>query len=210
MNTLSLLRFLDFAGVAVYAISGALTAGRKSLDLLGVIVIAIATAVGGGTIRDLLLDRPVFWVGDPRYLIVIIPAALATVAYVRWVRRTPDQVLQIVDAFGLALFSISGAQIAQNTGAGGLIAVVMGTVTGVFGGVMRDVLCGEIPMILRRGNIYATAAIAGTTAYVLLYGWLPRPWPTVIGMGLIAGLRLAAIVWNLTLPVFTLSPDHRR
>ncbi len=205
MTPSTLLQLLDFAGVAVFAISGALAAGRKSLDLLGVVVIAIVTSIGGGTLRDLLLDRTAFWIVDPRYLVTIITAALFTVVYVRY-RRPPDKALQLADALGLALFSISGAQIAEASGAGGLIAVFMGTITGVFGGVLRDVLCAEIPMILRKGNIYATAAITGTSAYVALQdAGVARTVAAGAGMAVIAALRLAAIVWNLSLPVFSLS-----
>ncbi|QHS08812.1 trimeric intracellular cation channel family protein [Sinimarinibacterium sp. NLF-5-8] len=204
MNTVTLLLWLDLAGVAVFAISGALSAGHKSLDLLGVLVIATVTAIGGGTLRDLLLDRTVFWIAQPDFLITIFIAALVTVVYTRY-RRPPDKALLVADALGLALFGISGTRIAELSGYGGLIAVIMGTITGAFGGVLRDVLCAEIPMILRRGNIYATAVIAGASAYVLLqHLGLPRPLPTLIGMAIIALLRLAAIVWNLSLPVFTL------
>lgn len=204
MNTVTLLLWLDLAGVAVFAISGALSAGHKSLDLLGVLVIATVTAIGGGTLRDLLLGRTVFWIAQPDFLITIFIAALVTVVYTRY-RRPPDKALLVADALGLALFGISGTRIAELSGYGGLIAVIMGTITGAFGGVLRDVLCAEIPMILRRGNIYATAVIAGASAYVLLqHLGLPRPLPTLIGMAIIALLRLAAIVWNLSLPVFTL------
>lgn len=201
---------LDYAGVAVCAISGALAAGRRSLDLLGVVVIATVTAIGGGTLRDLLLDRhPVFWVANPGYLIAAITAALFTLGYVRFF-RPPERLLLFADAFGLALFTISGARIAQLAEVDGVIVVVMGTITGVFGGVMRDVLCAEIPMILRKGHIYATAAIAGASAFVLLSNaGFDRAWVTVCAMLVVAGLRIAAIVWGLTLPVFSLQ-DHGR
>lgn len=202
-----LLRVLDLAGVGVFAISGALTAGRKSLDLMGVLVIAIVTAIGGGTLRDVLLDRQPFWIADPVFLMVIIGAALATVLVVRYA-RPPEQLLQLADAFGLALFSISGARIAEQAGFSGLIVVVMATITGVFGGVLRDVLCAEIPMILRRGNIYATAVIAGASLYVFLQGaGIDRVAAAAAGMLAIAALRIAAIYFQLTLPVFTL--EHK-
>ncbi|WP_029889788.1 trimeric intracellular cation channel family protein [Polycyclovorans algicola] len=208
MTPVELLRIFDLAGVAVFAISGALAAGRKSLDLLGVVVIAIVTAVGGGTLRDLLLDRSAFWIVNPTYLLTIIAAALCTMVYVRF-RRAPEQALLVADALGLAFFSISGAQIAEASGTGGLIAVVMGTITGVFGGVLRDVLCAEIPMILRKGNIYATAAIVGTSAYVVLQdAGVIKLWAAVAGILVIVALRLAAIIWQLSLPVFTLE-DRR-
>ncbi len=188
----------------MFAVSGALAAGRRSLDLLGVVVIALVTAIGGGTLRDLLLDRPVFWVVDPAYVSTIVIAALLTVVYVRF-RRPPDQALQLADALGLALFTISGSQIAENAQHTGLIVVVMGTITGVFGGVIRDVLCAEIPMIFRKGSIYATAAIAGATLYVALQQFgVDRIAASLAGMGAIAGLRLAAIYFQLSLPVFSL------
>jgi uncharacterized membrane protein YeiH len=204
-----MVHLLDYVGVAVFAISGALAAGRKSLDLLGVVVIATVTAIGGGTLRDLLMDRhPVFWIAQPEYLAIILVAALLTVPYTRFA-RPPDQLLQVADALGLALFSISGARIAQDLGHPGLIVVVMGTITGVFGGVLRDVLCAEIPMILRRGNIYATAAIAGCSLYVLLQAAGFERGPCVAaGMSTVALLRLAAIVYNLQLPVFSLHDDR--
>lgn len=203
-----LLRILDLAGVGVFAISGALAAGRKSLDLLGVVVIAMVTAIGGGTLRDILLNRPPFWLDDPLFISVIVAAALATVLIVRFV-RPPEKALQLADAFGLALFSISGAQIAESAGLPGVTVVVMAVITAVFGGVLRDVLCAEIPMILRKGNIYATAVIAGASLYVLLQGaGVTREIAACTGMFTIAALRIAAIYLNLTLPVFSLREKH--
>jgi uncharacterized membrane protein YeiH len=160
---MTFLRILELVGVAVFAVSGALAAGRKSLDLVGVVVTATVTAIGGGTLRDLLLDRhPVFWIADPLTLYVIFTAALATVVYARrW--DPPERLLLVADALGLALFTIGGVQIAEHSGLGGVVAVIMGTMTGVAGGVIRDVLTTEIPMIMRRGRIYATAAILGRT-----------------------------------------------
>lgn len=199
---------LDLLGVGVFAISGALAAGRKSLDLLGVVVIAVVTAVGGGTIRDVLLDRhPVFWIADTSYLWVILGAALLTVVYVRF-RQPPFKALLVADAFGLALFAVAGARIAEQAGLRGIVVVFMGTITGVAGGVVRDVLTAEIPLVLRRGQIYATAAIAGITLYLVLQtvGVGGRA-AALAGMAFIAALRLAAITWGLTIPVFTL-PDR--
>jgi len=198
-------QLIEFFGVAVFAVSGALAAGRKSLDLLGVVVIATVTAVGGGTTRDLLLDRnPVFWIAEPTYLAVATAAALLTVAYTRW-RRAPAKALAIADALGLGFFVIGGAQIAEALELPWIIIVVMGVVTGVAGGVIRDVLTAEIPMILRRGELYATTAIVGVSAYLLLVALgVPRPIPAGVGMVTIVAFRLAAIFWGLRLPVFTL------
>lgn len=194
---------LDLLGVAVFAISGALAAGRRRLDLIGVVVLASVTAVGGGTVRDLLLDRhPIFWLADARYLIVIITAALATVVLVRRT-RVPGITLDIADALGLALFSIAGTQVAERAGLPALSCVLLGAVTGAAGGAIRDVLTAQVPLVLQRGSLYATAAIAGTSLYILLARLeVMRPVPVLVGMAAVAGLRLAAIWWGLQLPVF--------
>jgi uncharacterized membrane protein YeiH len=196
------LYLLDLLGVAVFAASGALAAGRKSMDVLGVVVIAAVTAVGGGTLRDLLLDRhPVFWMTDLTYLVVIVATALLTLAYVRY-RRPPESALAIADAFGLGLFTIGGAQIAERAGVPYLIVTLMATMTAVAGGVLRDVLSAEVPLILRRGNLYATASIAGAVTYLLVKALgLGEPMAAVIGIAVVVLLRVAAIVWGLKLPV---------
>lgn len=203
MDDVPLLYALDLLGVAVFAASGALAAGRKSFDLLGVLVIAAVTAIGGGTLRDLLLDRtPVFWIADPTYLWVITGAALLTVAWARR-RRPPTDALAVADALGLAFFAVSGAQVAEAAGVPGIIVVLMGTMTGVAGGVIRDVLTGEIPMILRRGQLYASAAIGGLVLYLGLQAvGAGRTPAAAAGMATIVALRLAAILWGLRLPVF--------
>ena len=202
-----LLLILEFIGVGVFAVSGALAAGRKRLDLLGVVVIATVTALGGGTVRDVLLDRhPVFWIAEPRYLYVSLAAALVTVIYTRRF-RPPDRSLAYADAVGLAMFSVSGAQIAQSFQLEAGVVVLMGTITGVVGGVIRDILTAEIPLILRRGRFYATASIAGVIVYLLLELILPRNLAALAGMASIAALRIAAIHWALALPIYHL-PDE--
>lgn len=198
-----ILRLLDLLGVAVFAASGALAAGRKSLDLLGVLVIAAVTAIGGGTLRDLLLDRTVFWMADPAYLWVILGAALLTVGWTHRF-RPPRNALAIADALGLGLFAVGGAQVAEAAGMSGIIVVLLGTMTGVAGGVIRDVLVNDVPMILRRGDLYASAAIGGTALYLVLgSAGVPRDAAALVGMATIVALRLAAIILGLRLPVFT-------
>ena len=194
---------LEYTGVAVFAVSGALAAGRKSLDPIGIVVIATATAIGGGTLRDLLIDRhPVFWIDQPVYLWVILAAALLTIAYTRRF-RPPERSLAYADAAGLALFAISGAQIAEQHGLPPGTVVLMGTMTGVAGGVLRDVLTAQIPLICRGGRFYATAAIAGVVLYLLLQAAIEQTLAALAGMLLIAALRIAAIHWRLKLPVYT-------
>jgi len=200
---MTLVRVLDLIGIGVFAVSGALAAGRKRLDLLGVFVLASVTAIGGGTIRDLLLDRhPMFWLTDATYLGVIVTAVAITVAYVRR-RRPPLASLLVADALGLALFSIAGAQIAESRGLSAVAVVVLGTLTGVGGGVIRDVLSAEIPFVLRKGNLYASTVIVGIAAYLMLESLGVARQPAALsGMALIAAVRLAAIRWELELPVF--------
>jgi uncharacterized membrane protein YeiH len=197
-----ILQILDLAGVAVFAVSGVLAARSRGLDLLGIVVIAAITAIGGGTLRDILLNRhPIFWIADARYLIVIIASALLTVGYV-WLRPPPEKALLVADALGLALFSLSGAEVAETAGCTAMIVVVMGTMTGVAGGILRDVITAQVPLILRR-DIYATAAIAGVVLYLLLQAFgLPRSRAFGTGMVVIVALRLLAIRWGLRLPTF--------
>jgi uncharacterized membrane protein YeiH len=203
-----MLHVIQLVGAAVFAASGAIAAGRKRMDLIGVVVIAIVTAIGGGTIRDLLLDRhPVFWIADPSHLVVSLIAAGVTLAYVR-MRRPPDESLAVADALGLALFTILGAQVAEDRGVAGIVVVLMGTITGVAGGIIRDVLSAEVPLILRKGELYASAAIAGATLYLLLgLAGVPRAVAAPAGMVAIAALRLAAIFLGIKLPVFPVRDD---
>jgi uncharacterized membrane protein YeiH len=205
---MSLLFLLNLLGAAVFAVSGVLAAGRKKLDLLGVMVIAMVTAIGGGTIRDLLLDRhPIFWFHETEHLLVIFAASLLTLLYLRY-RRPPERSLVIADALGLALFTIGGTQVAVAAELPGVIALLMGVITGVAGGVVRDLLTAEIPLILRRGHLYATASISGATLYLLLLGaGVPAPIPALAGMAAVVLLRFASILWGLQLPEFALSGD---
>ena len=207
MTAPGLVQWLEFAGVAAGAIAGALVAGRRQFDWLGVAVIAVVTAMGGGTVRDLLLDRPVFWIANPVYLQTALAATAFTLLYARK-RMISERALQFADALGLALFGIAGARIAQSLGHDGLIAVVMGVITGSFGGLLRDVLCNDIPMIFRQGQFYATAIILGCSLYIGLAALgVPRDVAAGSGMLAIFTLRVAAIIWNLRLPIFRLPPD---
>jgi uncharacterized membrane protein YeiH len=199
---------LELLGVAVFAVSGVLAAGRKGLDILGVAVIAVVTAIGGGTLRDLLLDRhPIFWIANTTHLWVILGATAVTLGYVRfWIATR--RALLVADALGLAFFTIAGVQITEQAGYSDLIALLMGTITGVAGGVFRDVLTAEIPLVMRPGRLYATAAIIGSASYLLLEGLrVPPDVAALAGMGVIAGLRLAAILWRLELPAIRLPED---
>jgi uncharacterized membrane protein YeiH len=199
-----LLYLLDLIGVAVFAVSGALAAGRLGLDLLGVVVLASVTAIGGGTLRDVLLNRhPVFWIADVRYLAVILAAALLTFIGGALVVPAGDALL-VADALGLALFAITGAQVAEERKLSALIVVLMGTMTASAGGVLRDVLSGVVPLLLRK-DIYASAAVAGIVLYLLVQRTgVARGYAFGVGIAAVAGIRLAAIAYGWQLPVFRL------
>jgi uncharacterized membrane protein YeiH len=196
--------FLDLLSVGVFAVSGCLAAGQKSLDWIGVLAIAMVTAVGGGTARDLLLNRhPIFWTADPHFLYVIAGAVILTLAYVRF-RPPPEQVLRIADAIGLAVYSIVGTELALAANRPAAVAVVMGTVTGTAGGVLRDMLCNDVPILFQEGYLYATAALVGATIFVVLRDNMNPEYAGYLGMVVVAGVRLGSIVFRWNLPRFTL------
>lgn len=195
-------QWFDLLGVAVFAISGTLAAYRNNLDGFGVIVLASVTAIGGGTLRDLLLGVPVFWVVQQSYLIAILCTVVLSIIWLRNQSSIPTMPLLIADAFGLAFVVVMATQKALEHGTTALIAIVMGTITGVFGGLIRDIMCNEIPLVLR-GELYATAAMLGGSVYTAsLYFGAAGYWPMFLAMIVILLGRLAAIKWNLTFPVF--------
>lgn len=194
----------ELLGVAVAAVGGVLASRGKEVDLFGVVVLALVTALGGGTIRDLMLgDTPVFWIRDPNYLLTA--AAIAVVMFfVARFHEFQGSALLVVDAVQLAFFTMIGAQKALAHGASAAVVVALGVVTGVAGGILRDTLHGEVPLVFRPHiYLYATAALAGA----LLFAWLEKLTPGMrenflAGAGLTLLLRLAAIRWKLKLPVY--------
>lgn len=196
--------WIEYIACVVCAISGVLAAEGKRMDLFGAIVLALVTAVGGGTIRDLCLGiRPVFWVQATDYLVWSLLAAVGTFVLARFI-QTPARALAIADAFGLALFGIVGTEKALLYEAPALVAVLLGIVTAVAGGILRDVLRGEIPWVFRPEiDLYATAVCLGAIAFIVLKQWLPdASWHRYAAMGVILFLRLAAMRWRWRLPVF--------
>ena len=205
----SLLTFLEHSSVAASAISGAVAARGRQVDLFGVLVLAFVASFGGGTIRDVCLgDTPVLWIRDSSLVVTAIIAALVTFVVARFRDLPlPGWLLELADAIGLALFAIMGTQKAlEQFQATALASVALGTVTGVAGGLLRDVLLNEIPLVFRKEiRLYATAAAVGAAVYVLLVKFaapLPAPWPFLISASTILALRLAAVRWKLVLPEF--------
>jgi uncharacterized membrane protein YeiH len=195
--------WFDLLGIAVFAISGTLAAWRNQMDGFGVIVLASVTAIGGGTLRDLILDVPVIWINDNSYFYAIFIAAIGTILAVRNRLTIPHNTLQLFDALGLAFFVIMGTQKALDHGTSTMVAILLGTMSGVCGGMIRDVLCREIPMVFR-GELYAVTCIFGGMVYtgLLALGVATLPAMTC-GMVALLALRLAAMKWQLTIPVFS-------
>lgn len=198
-----MLYWVGLAAVAVSALTGVLDAGRKKMDLVGVTMVGCATALGGGTVRDLLLDRPVFWIGDQTYLVVALVTTLAVFFAVRGL-RLPPRLFLIPDAVGLALFTIVGTQVALEWQAPWLVASLLGVITGVVGGVLRDVLCNEVPLVFVRGELYASAAWFGALVLVGLQSLGVSPVAAAwSGMAAVLVARLLAMAYRITLPTYS-------
>ena len=193
--------WLGLAAVASLASAAVTEAKRKRYDLFGVVVLAVCAALGGGSLRDFLLDRPVFWIQDQTYLMAAVIAALLTFFFVRR-REPPTAFFLMTDALGLALFTVVGTRIALDLDTAWLPASFLGVVTGVVGGILRDVLCNEEPLVFQ-GPLYATAAWAGALTYVGLISLGASGEIAALCAGtLILALRWAAVRWSWRLPSF--------
>jgi uncharacterized membrane protein YeiH len=167
---MSLIKLIEILAILVGAFSGFVEARSKKMDIVGVFTVAFITAFGGGTLRDILLDqRPLFWVIHQEYAILIFVLALIAAPLIRTLRHiVSDRLIVIADALGLGLFSVAGVAAAIAAGMPLFIASMMGVITGIFGGVLRDIVCNEIPMVLRDGRPYAICSFAGCWAYLLM------------------------------------------
>ncbi len=199
---------LDWLGIVVFATTGALVASRKQMDVVGFVLLGTATGIGGGTVRDVLLGTlPVFWVGDPTYLVVCV-AVSALAFFVAHVPQSRFRLLLWFDAVGLAVFAVTGAERALLADAAPSVAVAMGVVTATFGGILRDVLGGESPVILRR-EVYVTAALAGAALFVALSaGGAAREAALAAGAAAAAAIRFAALRWDWSLPRYRPRPGR--
>ena len=199
-----LLYILDLFGTAVFAISGVWVACRKDMDLFGALVLAFVTAVGGGTIRDVLLSAtPVFWINDTLYLLVILATVMVAIVGRKWHERS-KWIMQVSDALGLAVFVVIGVTKSLSFGVEPMVAIMMGVLTGCGGGAIRDLLAGEVPMVLRK-EIYASAAMVGGAVLVFLEPLIQNiDITSVIAATVVLVLRLLALYKDLSLPSFSL------
>jgi uncharacterized membrane protein YeiH len=167
---MSLIKILEILAILVGAFSGFIEARQKKMDVVGIFTVAFITDFGGGTLRDILLDkRPLFWVTHQEYAILIFVLALVAAPAIKTLRRLiSERMIVIADALGLGLFSIVGVSQALEAGMPIFIASMMGVITGIFGGVLRDIVCNEIPMVLRDGRPYAICSFGGCWMYLLM------------------------------------------
>lgn len=193
---------IEFVAVLATAFSGFAEARNKKMDSVGVFTVAFITAFGGGTLRDVLLDRrPFFWVEHQSYVVLILVLTLIATPVLRLAQRmVPTPLFVVADAIGLGFFSIAGVAVAHELGSPPIVAAMMGVVTGVFGGVLRDVILNEVPMVLRDGKPYALAALTGCAFFLLVIeAGMPASMATWIASALIVAVRLAAWRWDWTI-----------
>jgi uncharacterized membrane protein YeiH len=194
----TLLPWLNIAGLAVFAASGALAAARRRMDFVGACFFAVVTATGGGTLRDLLIGAPIFWMRDATPIALCVGVAIA--AWIVPLRWWPERALDWFDAMGLAAYAVYGAGKALRYGIAPTSAIAAGVVTACLGGIIRDITAG-VPSVLMRHELYVTAALLAAGTFVGLTGLgLPAPWPAYCAVTLGFAVRGAAMRWHLSLP----------
>ncbi len=205
----SLVWFLDYASVLVFALSGALVASRAQLDLVGFVFMAVLTAVGGGTLRDLVLGRdPVFWVERPGSVLVAAAAAFV-VFWTAHLLESRYRALLWLDAVALSIAVSAGVGVAIEGGFGPVIVLIAGVLTGTFGGLMRDVVANEVPLVLKQGELYLTAALGGAVAALLaLQFGLSRSLALILCVAVCFILRSGGLLWGWRLPVYKPRPPR--
>ena len=202
-----LLTVIYIIAITAEAMTGALSAGRRSMDWFGVVLIACVTALGGGSVRDVLLGHyPLTWVKHPEYLVLTCAAAFFTIVIAKWMRQLRD-VFLVLDALGLSGFTIIGWQIALAMGHGFVVSAVAGVLTGVSGGILRDILCNDVPLIFRR-ELYASISFVSVICYwVCLEIGLPHDLTVIFTLIFGFSLRLIAIYFGLEMPKFIYKED---
>ncbi|WP_035696128.1 trimeric intracellular cation channel family protein [Christiangramia portivictoriae] len=199
---ISLFNILDILGTIAFAISGALSAMNRRLDLFGIFIIAFVTAIGGGTVRDILIgDTPVTWMENTMYVYLIGVVTILAIIFrnkLNYLKKS----LFLFDTIGLGVFTITGVETGIQNDLDPIISVALGAMTGTFGGVIRDILCNEIPVIFRK-EIYATACLIGALAYILLYDLGMNADFIYLATALtVISIRLVVVKYKVTLPHF--------
>ncbi len=200
-----MIEILDFIGVFVFAISGVLTAISKKLDLFGIFIIAFVTALGGGTLRDALIGKtPVVWMEDLNYVYLIGFASVIALVFRNYLNRLRVS-LFLFDSIGLGVFTLIGLEKGIDAGLHPVICIALGTITATFGGLIRDILCNEIPLLLQKGSIYATICIlGGLLFFVFKTIGLEDSLNELVTSIFIILVRMGAVRYNWSLPVVTI------
>jgi uncharacterized membrane protein YeiH len=199
---------LDYAGIAVFAATGALAASRKQLDIIGFLFLACVTGIGGGTVRDLILDVTVFWVAHPAYVLVCCAAAII-VFFTAHLVESRYRLLLWLDAIGLAAYTVLGASKGLAVTGSPTVAVIMGVLTATFGGILRDLLAGE-PSVLLRPEIYVTAALAGAAMFTVIdLAGLPAGVSALLAFAAAFLVRGGALRFGWTFPPYRARPGRR-
>jgi uncharacterized membrane protein YeiH len=206
---MTLVVLLDYAAVFVFALTGALVASRAQLDIVGFVFLACLTATGGGTLRDLVLDRnPVFWIGEPGILMVATGAAVL-IFFTAHLAESRYRWLLWLDAVALSVAVPAGVGVALDTGQSAAIVILMGVMTGTFGGMLRDVVANEVPLVLKQGELYLTAAFAGSgAALAALRLGADKEVGLLIAAGVTFGLRAGSMAFGWKLPVYKSRPPR--
>jgi uncharacterized membrane protein YeiH len=201
----ALIRTIEVMGIIAFALTGIYEARKKGMDIIGVYAVAMITAFGGGSLRDVILDRhPLFWIEHHGYAVVLFGLSVVTVLAVRnfFAINRFTRAVVVLDALGLGLFSASGASVASQVGSHWFISALLGVTTGVFGGVMRDIICNEIPHVFTRTELYATCAFAGACSYLLILRTSGSEIAAVAAcIGVTFALRMVAVRYDIRLPL---------
>ena len=204
------LDLLDYGAVIVFALTGALVASRAQLDIVGFVFVACLTAVGGGTVRDMILDRPVFWVVEPAFIAAAGAAAVA-VFFTAHLLESRYCALVWLDACALAVAVPAGVAAAMLAGQPWAIVVIMGILTGCLGGLMRDVVCNEVPLVLKQGELYVTCALTGAAVAVAMGHLGATAAVSLVACGIATfGLRAGSIAFGWRLPVYRARPPRHK
>ncbi|TAH50631.1 MAG: trimeric intracellular cation channel family protein [Betaproteobacteria bacterium] len=203
MKLSALLIAIEVGGTLAFAMSGLVEATRKRMDIVGVFSVAFVSAFGGGTVRDVLLDRrPLFWIQNEAYLWLVLALVVSAPLWLRTLRhKLGGWLMELADAFGLGLFAISGTTIAMAAGMPPLVAILMGAITAVVGGVSRDVLCNEIPKVYRGHQPYTLCALAGCSVLLVMHALgVGEELSSLAGIATATGSRLLSVALDLRLP----------
>ena len=201
--------YLGMIGIAAFSITGVIAAGKKDMDIFSIVLLGVVTALGGGTLRDMIIDvNPVFWIADLSYLWVSLLASVLTFFLIRYVNHVL-RLLLFIDGFGLSLFTVLATEKTMSLGFSEPVAVLMGVITGIAGGMIRDILTGRMPLLLGK-EFYATPALLGAVVFTLLNYLFPlHDFNRLYAIGVIFILRAAAIQWGLYYPRWLIYGDRR-